>query len=86
MNDMSIRQLDKSMPLKIMFLISQPKHMFCVLTRTFSIRRFILPTPKIVNPDLYENIHNFTVKFLFIWTNVNNSNFTKIDRQIIGVI
>ena len=38
--DMLIRPPDKSAKLKIIFLISQPKHMFWVLKRTISIRWF----------------------------------------------
>ena len=34
------RPRDKSAYLKIIFLISQPKHMFWVLKRTVSMRRF----------------------------------------------
>ena len=34
------RPPDKSAYLKIIFLISQPKHMFWVLKRTVSMRRF----------------------------------------------
>ena len=39
-NGRSVRPQDKSAYQKIIFLISQPKHMLWVLKRTVSVRRF----------------------------------------------
>ena len=48
--------------MKIIFLISQLKHMLWVLKRTVSMRRFFREPKTHVKMDGQENIHNCTLK------------------------
>ena len=50
------------MYLKIIFLISQPKHMQWVLKRTVSLRRFFENPEHMFELMGNQNIHNFTLK------------------------
>ena len=56
------RPLVKSACQKNNFLISQPKHLFLVLKRTVSMRRFFLAPKTSIQTDGLENIYNFYVQ------------------------
>ena len=65
------RSLVKSAYQKNIFLISQPKHMFLVLKRTVSMKRFFWAPKTSVQTDGLKNIYNFTLKN-FVYLNLCN--------------
>ena len=55
--------------MKYNFHISQPKHMFCLLKRTVSMRQFFWAPKTYVKTDGKKNIHNLMLKS-FIYLNL----------------
>ena len=55
---------DKSVWLKINFLISQPKHMLWVLKVTVSVRQLNQAAKTYVKTDRYEDIHTCSLNLL----------------------
>ena len=72
--------LVKSAYQKYNFIVSQPKHMLWVLKRTVSMKRFLWAPKTYVKTDGKDNIYNFMLKILFIWTygSVDSAHLHKI--------